>query len=151
MLSKFEDVHTIIIVGEVRGVEAVDMLQVLNTGHDGSMTTLHANSAKDVCSRLETMVLLSADIPLSAVRGQIASAVNVIVQLGRMRDKSRKVLEISEVERGNGTEISVRPLYKFVETGTGENGEVLGELRKVAELKDTQKLEVAGKSVCTGI
>ncbi len=140
-----------IIVGEVRGVEAVDMLQVLNTGHDGSMTTLHANSAKDVCSRLETMVLLSADIPLSAVRGQIASAVDVIVQLGRMRDKSRKVLEISEVERGNGTEISVRPLYKFVETGTGENGEVLGELRKVAELKDTQKLEAAGKSVCAGI
>jgi pilus assembly protein CpaF len=136
-----------IIVGEVRGVEAVDMLQMLNTGHDGSLSTIHANSAADCISRLETLVLLSAEIPLAAVRGQIASAVDIIVQLGRMRDKSRKVLEISEVIRGEGTEIAIRPLYKFVETGSGESERVVGELKKTGELENRTKLLASGKKI----
>jgi len=86
-----------IIVGEVRGAEAIDMLQAMNTGHDGSLSTGHANSTEDMISRLETMVLCGMDLPLSAVRGQIAAGIDVIIHLGRMRDKSRKVLEISEV------------------------------------------------------
>ena len=86
-----------IIVGEVRGAEAIDMLQCMNTGHDGSMSTGHANSAADMLSRLENMVLMGMDLPLSAIRNQIASGVDIIVHLGRIRDKSRKVLEITEV------------------------------------------------------
>ncbi|MGA3513534.1 ATPase, T2SS/T4P/T4SS family, partial [Lactiplantibacillus plantarum] len=87
-----------IVVGEVRGGEAVDMLQAMNTGHDGSLTTGHANSARDMLSRLETMVLMSGlELPLPAIRRQIASAVEIIVHLGRLRDGSRKVLQISEI------------------------------------------------------
>ncbi len=133
-----------VIVGEVRGVEAVDMLQAMNTGHDGSMSTIHANSAADVFSRLETMVLLSAELPLAAVRGQIASAVDIIVQLGRMRDKSKKVLEICEVERCEGTQIGLNPLYRFVETDESTGEKVVGELKKVGELKNRQKLIARG-------
>ena len=130
-----------VIVGEVRGVEAVDMLQAMNTGHDGSMSTIHANSAADVFSRLETMVLLSADLPLAAVRGQIASALDIVVQLGRMRDKSRKVLEICEVERGEEGKIKINPLFRFVESDNSTSEKVEGELKKVGELKKTRKLE----------
>ena len=85
-----------IIVGEVRGGEAVDMLQSLNTGHDGSLSTLHANSSQDMLSRIETMTLMGIDLPLEAIRRQIASGVDILVHLGRMRDKSRKLLEITE-------------------------------------------------------
>lgn len=133
-----------IIVGEVRGDEAIDMLQAMNTGHDGSLSTIHANSSKDVISRLETMILLSAEIPLPAVRGQIASAVDIIVQLGRMRDKSRKVLEICEVLNYEQGEVRISPLFSFVEEGEDENGRVLGALKASGQLRNTGKLRRAG-------
>ena len=136
-----------IVVGEVRGEEAIDMLQAMNTGHDGSLSTGHANSCADIISRLETMVLLSAEIPILAVRKQIASAIDIVIQLGRLRDKSRKVLEISEVRGCARQEIQLCPLYRFVETGEDENGRVLGRLERTGEkLKNTQKLRHAGLS-----
>lgn len=102
-----------IIVGEVRGPEALDMLQAMNTGHDGSLSTGHANSAADMITRLETMVLMAADIPLEAVRHQIASAIDVIVHLGRTRDGSRKVMEITEIKGCEGKNIELNPLYQY--------------------------------------
>lgn len=133
-----------IIVGEVRGGEAIDMLQALNTGHDGSLSTGHANSAQDMLMRLETMVLMGMDLPLAAVRRQIASGVDLIVQLGRLRDKSRRVLEIAEVTGYQQGEISIQPLYQFVETGTDQNDRVQGELKRVNSLVHTQKLLLSG-------
>lgn len=133
-----------IIVGEVRGSEAIDMLQALNTGHDGSLSTGHANSAADMLLRLETMVLMGMDLPLGAVRRQIASGVDIIVQLGRLRDKSRRVLEIVEVTGYEQGEIQTRPVYQFQESGTDENGCVLGELQFCNPLMHTQKLKAAG-------
>lgn len=106
-----------IIVGEVRGGEAFDMMQCLNTGHDGSMSTGHANSSKDMLSRLENMVLMGMEIPLTAIRQQIASGVDIIVHLGRLRDRSRKVLEITEVLGFEDDRILLKPLYQFEETG----------------------------------
>lgn len=132
-----------IIVGEVRDAAAIDMLQAMNTGHDGSLSTGHANSSRDMLSRLETMVLMGMDIPLAAVRMQIASAVDIIIHLGRMRDKSRKVIEISEVLRVKMGEIELNKLYEFVETG--EVGKRLkGSLRKINDLINTDKLVNAG-------
>lgn len=118
-----------IIVGEVRGSEALDMLQAMNTGHDGSMSTGHANSPKDMLLRLETMVLTGIDMPLAAIRAQIASALDIIVHLGRMRDKSRKVIEIDEVRDYTGDAIIVSPLYLFQESGE-KDGTVQGRLEK---------------------
>lgn len=118
-----------IIVGEVRGSEALDMLQAMNTGHDGSMSTGHANSPKDMLLRLETMVLTGIDMPLVAIRAQIASALDIIVHLGRMRDKSRKVIEIDEVRDYTGDAIIVSPLYLFQESGE-KDGTVQGRLEK---------------------
>lgn len=135
-----------IIVGEVRGNEAIDMLQALNTGHDGSLCTGHANSAADMLMRLETMVLMGMDLPLSAVRRQIASGVDIIVQLGRLRDKSRRVLEIAEVTGYEHGEVITRTVYEFMETGTDEDGRVLGELQFCNPLVHTQKLASAGLS-----
>lgn len=132
-----------IVVGEVRGGEAIDMMQCLNTGHDGSMSTGHANSSEDMLSRLETMVLMGMELPLIAIRQQIASGLDVIVHLGRLRDKSRKVLEIAEIEGMEGGEIKVRPLYEFVEEGE-EEGRVQGRLIKREELKNDGKLRAAG-------
>ncbi len=106
-----------IVVGEVRGAEAIDMLQAMNTGHDGSLSTGHANSTKDMLSRLETMVLGGANMPIDAIRSQISSAIDLIVHLGRLRDKSRRVLEITEVLECENGQISMNPLYKFVEEG----------------------------------
>ncbi|MBQ7708072.1 MAG: CpaF family protein [Lachnospiraceae bacterium] len=132
-----------IIVGEVRDAAAIDMLQAMNTGHDGSLSTGHANSSRDMLSRLETMVLMGMDIPLAAVRMQIASAVDIIIHLGRMRDKSRKVLEISEVLRVKMGEIELNKLYEFVETK--EVGKrIRGSLRKINDLINTDKLMNAG-------
>ncbi|SDS20092.1 pilus assembly protein CpaF [Paenibacillaceae bacterium GAS479] len=108
-----------IIVGEVRGAEAADMLAAMNTGHDGSMSSGHSNSAKDMLSRLETMVLGAADIPIAAIRQQISSAVDIIVHLSRMRDHSRKVLEISQLTGISGGEIGLEPLFVFGEEGGG--------------------------------
>lgn len=132
-----------IIIGEVRGAEAIDMLQALNTGHDGSLSTGHANSAKDMLARLETMVLMGMELPLAAVRGQIASGLDIIVHLGRLRDKSRRVLEITEITGYSDGEIGTSCLYRFEETGE-EEGRIIGSLRKENELLHTQKLLAAG-------
>ena len=111
-----------IIVGEVRGGEALEMLQAMNTGHDGSLSTGHANSAKDMLSRLETMVLMAAELPLAAVRSQIGSALDLMVHVGRMRDRSRKVLEITEVIGYENGEIRLSPIYQFQESGETASG-----------------------------
>lgn len=132
-----------IIVGEVRGSEAIDMLQALNTGHDGSLSTGHSNSSKDMLTRLETMVLMGMDLPLAAVRRQIASGVDIIVHLGRLRDKSRRVLEIVEILGYENEEIVTAPLYQFREMGE-EGGKVLGKFEKVNELTHIGKLHAAG-------
>ena len=133
-----------IIVGEVRGGEAFDMMQCLNTGHDGSMSTGHANSSKDMLSRLENMVLMGMEIPLTAIRQQIASGVDIIVHLGRLRDRSRKVLEITEVLGFEDDRILLKPLYQFEETGEDAAGRVAGTLRKKGELTYVEKLQSAG-------
>ncbi len=135
-----------IIVGEVRGAETLDMLQALNTGHAGSLSTGHGNSPKDMLSRLETMVLMAADLPLGAVRSQIASAIDIMVHLGRLRDKSRKVLEIVEIGGYADGEIRLNPLVKLEEEGN-ENGIVRGTLKKVGILSDVGKLRSAGYPV----
>lgn len=129
-----------IIVGEVRGKEAMDMLQAMNTGHDGSLSTGHANSARDMLSRLETMVLSGADIPLPAIRAQIAGAIDIMVHLGRLRDGSRRVLEILEVLPYEGSEITLNKLFEF-RYGTKETKD---SHIKVGELLNRQKLLAAG-------
>lgn len=133
-----------IVVGEVRGAEAVDMMQCLNTGHDGSMSTGHANSARDMLSRLENMILMGMDIPLAAIRKQIVSGIDIIVHLGRLRDRSRKVLEISEILDCEDTVIRLNPLYRFEEAGESTEGRVLGTLVRKGELLRDQKLRAAG-------
>ncbi len=132
-----------IVVGEVRGEEAIDMLQAFNVGQDGSLSTIHANSAKDAISRLETMVMLSASIPMEALRRQIASGVDIIVHLGRLRDKSRHVIEIAEVIPAAHSQVEVNTLYRFRQTGQTE-GRITGELVKEGDLTDTEKLVRAG-------
>ena len=132
-----------IIVGEVRDAAAIDMLQAMNTGHDGSLSTGHANSSEDMLSRLETMVLMGMDIPLEAVRMQIASAIDIIIHLGRMRDKSRRVLEISEVLRVKMGEIEIKKLYEFIEIGEVK-GRIKGSLKRINDLINTDKLINAG-------
>ena len=135
-----------IIVGEVRGAEALDMLQCLNTGHDGSMSTGHANSAKDMLSRLENMVLMGMDLPLAAIRQQIASGIDLIVHLGRLRDKTRKVLEIAEVTGYENGEIQLSTLFSFEEQGQEADGRVMGKLVRKGELLHEDKLKTAGLS-----
>lgn len=136
-----------IIVGEVRDASSIDMLQALNTGHNG-MSTGHANSPTDMLSRLETMVLLGAEIPLLAVRKQIASAIDLVIHLGRLRDKTRKVLEIVEVLECIDGEIEVNPLFVYTEEGETTAGTVLGELKKTENsLLHVQKLLHAGISL----
>jgi len=135
-----------IIVGEVRGREALDMISAMNTGHDGSLSTGHGNSPKDMLSRLETMVLMGADIPLLAVRSQVAAAIDILIHLGRLRDKSRRVLSIVEVAGYEDGEIRLNPIYRFEEgeTGRGDAKKVWGSLKKVGDLKNTEKLKAAG-------
>lgn len=137
---------TRIIVGEVRGAEAVDMLQCMNTGHDGSMSTGHANSGKDMLARLENMVLMGMELPLTAVRQQIASGIDVIVHLGRLRDRSRRVLEITEVVGCENGEIKLNPLFVFEEAGEDSAGGIIGRLGKKGELLRENKLRAAGLS-----
>ncbi len=132
-----------IIVGECRGGEALEMLQAFNTGHDGSCSTGHSNSCKDMLSRLETMVLMGAEIPLPAIRQQIASGIDIIVQLGRLRDKSRKLLEICEVDGISNGEIALNSLYKFRELEE-KNGRIVGKWEKTGSLKHTEKLIANG-------
>ena len=134
-----------IILGELRDAAACELLSVMNTGHDGSLSTGHANSTQDMLNRLETLVLMGMDIPLLAVRNQIASAIDIVVQLGRLRDKSRKVLEVAEVTGVKNGEIILHPIYKFVETGTDEHGKINGELKFSGNgLFNTSKLAHAG-------
>lgn len=135
-----------IIVGEVRGAEAFDMMQCMNTGHDGSMSTGHANSAVDMLSRLENMVLMGMDLPLEAIRRQIASGLDVIVHLGRLRDKSRRVLEITEVTGYEERQIRLNALYRFEEYGEDAEGRILGRLQRKGMLLCEQKLKAAGLS-----
>ncbi|THF74821.1 CpaF family protein [Cohnella fermenti] len=132
-----------IIVGEVRGEEALDMLQAMNTGHEGSLSSGHANSARDMLSRLETMVLSGAELPLGVVRKQIASAVDVIVHLSRLRDRSRRVAEICEVRGIRDGEVELATLFEFEEEGE-RDGFVLGGLRKREAHLHTEKLRLAG-------
>ncbi len=135
-----------IIVGEVRDAAAIDMLQALNTGHDGSLSTGHANSPADMLSRLESLVLLGADIPLLAVRKQIASAIDIIVHLGRLRDCSRRLLEITEVLDCKDGEIILNPLYAFMEQSE-EGGKINGIFTRVNHLQRTEKLSRAGINI----
>lgn len=132
-----------IVVGECRGAEALEMLQAFNTGHDGSLSTGHSNSCKDMLSRLETMVLMGAEIPISAIRQQIASGIDIIVQLGRLRDKSRKLIEITEVLDLEQDEIKLNPLYRFKELEE-VNGRIIGQWEKVGDLKRKDKLAASG-------
>lgn len=134
---------TRIIVGEVRSAEAIDMLQAMNTGHDGSLSTGHANSPKDMLSRLETMVLMGMELPLPAIQRQIASALDLIVHLGRLRDKSRKVLEVTEVLGYLEGEICLQTLYRFEEEGM-KNGRIEGSWKKYHELSRRDKLLASG-------
>lgn len=131
-----------IIVGEVRGSEAIDMLQSLNTGHCGASSG-HSNSPEDMLSRLETMVLTGMDIPLPAIRRQIASAIDIIVHLGRLRDKSRKLIKIVEVLGYENGEIQLQTLFEFQECGEA-NGRIEGEWVKLHELQKKEKLLAAG-------
>ena len=132
-----------IIVGEVRGSESIDMLQAMNVGQDGSMSTIHANSAQDALSRLETMMMLHTEIPMGALRRQMASGIDVIIQLGRLRDKSRRLLEIREITGYEDGEIQSQILYGFEETGEAR-GRVSGEFRRREPLKHREKLKRAG-------
>ena len=119
-----------IVVGECRGGETLDMLQAMNTGHDGSLTTLHANSPRDAISRMETMVLMAGmDLPLKVVRQQISSAVDLIVQQTRLKDGSRKVTAITEVAGMEGDTVVLTDVFKFEQTGVGEGGKIIGELK----------------------
>ena len=135
-----------IIVGEVRGGEALDMLQAMGTGHDGSLSTGHANGAEEMMLRLETMVLMAVDMPIDAVRNQIAAGIDIVVHLGRMRDGNRKVIKIAEIKgrdaKGN---IRLNTLYEYVTEEVDEDGRVIGELKRTKnEFIHKDKLLAAG-------
>jgi pilus assembly protein CpaF len=133
-------------VGEVRGGEALDMLQAMNTGHDGSLTTLHANTPRDAISRLETMSLMAGiDLPIHVVREQIASAVDLIVQQSRLRDGSRKVTQITELAGMEGDTVVLTDIFKFEQSGISKDGQVEGELQPTGiRPLFTPRLEAAG-------
>ncbi len=137
-----------IIVGEVRGEEALDMLQAMNTGHDGSMSTGHANSTSDMLSRLETMVLMAAPLPLEAIRKQIASAIDIMIFLSRLRDHSRRTMEITEVIGYKDGEILLNPLFVFEEEGEDENRKIKGSLKRTGNpLMNTGKARLRGVDI----
>ena len=138
-----------IIVGECRGAEALDMLQAMNTGHDGSLSTGHANSCRDMLTRLETMVLMGVELPLQALRSQIASGIDILIHLGRLRDKTRKVLTIAEITGMQGGEIQWQELYRFEET-PGSPDRVQGQLMRVGKLREREKCRRAGLEVAEG-
>lgn len=137
-----------IIVGEVRGAEAFDMLQAMNTGHDGSMTTIHANTARDALSRLEQMVaMMGGELPLSAVRQQVAAGINVVLQLARLSDGSRRVMSVSEITGMEGDVISMQDIYRFRQTGRTADGAVVGCFAATGiRPKFAERLEAAGMS-----
>ena len=132
-----------LLVGEVRGAEALDMLQAINTGHNGSMSTGHANSTTDMLSRLETMVLMGMDLPIGAIRGQIAHGLDLMIHLERMRDHSRKLTEVTEVTGLSEGRICLNPLFRFREEEE-QNGKIIGRWDRVGTLASTKKLEAAG-------
>ena len=119
------------------------MIQAMNTGHDGSMSTGHANSARDMLSRLETMILMGMDLPVPAIRGQLAAGIDLIVHLGRLRDRSRKLLEVAEVLGIEDGQIRLSTLYRFAETGE-ENGKIVGIWEKEGEILHRFKFDMAG-------
>ena len=133
-----------IIVGEVRGAEICELLTAYNSGHAGSMSTGHGNTARDMLLRMETMLLMGMDIPLSAIRRQIASGIDILVHLGRLRDKTRKVLEIAEITGFSEGEILTETLYEFEEDENSTKEKVSGRLVKKGELRHAEKLESAG-------
>ena len=133
-----------IIVGEVRGKETLDMVQAMSTGHDGSLSTGHGNSPKDMMTRLETMILMGIDMPVAAIRHQLTSAIDIIIHLGRLRDKTRRVLQIAEVVGVSRGEVKFNKLFEFAENAES-NGRVLGELKATGnKLVNTQKMYFAG-------
>lgn len=132
-----------IVIGEVRGAEALDMLQAMNTGHDGSLSTGHANTISDMISRLETMVLSGAELPITVVRQQISSAIDIFVHLSRLRDRSRRVTEISEVMGLRHGEVLLNPLFRFQEQEERE-GRIIGGLIRVGNLTKVDKIHMAG-------
>jgi pilus assembly protein CpaF len=134
-----------IVVGECRGGEALDMLQAMNTGHEGSMTTIHANSTRDSLARLETMVLMAGmDLPHRAIREQVAAAIDMIVHLERLRDGSRRVVNITEVQGMEGDVVTTADIFKFDQSGY-ENGVVIGRLRPTGlRPKFIDRIEQAG-------
>ena len=145
MPFEFEDVRTIIIVGEVRGGEAMDMIcSAMNCGHDGSMSTVHANSATDTISRLETMILMAVELPVHAIRRQISSGVDIIIHLGRLRDKTRRVLQITELLNNSDKDIEINTLYEFREDEKTSKDNVSGKLKRIGRLKNVEKLYNAG-------
>lgn len=132
-----------IVVGEIRDAAAIDMLTAMNTGHDGSLSTGHANSPADMLNRLETLVLMGMEIPLEAIRQQISSAIDIIVHLGRLRDRSRKVLAVSEVGCVKHGNVELHPLFRFEESGEAD-GRVVGDLKRVGQLIRDDKCKKAG-------
>jgi pilus assembly protein CpaF len=142
-----------IVVGEVRGDEALDMLQAMNTGHDGSLTTIHANTPRDALTRLETMVAMAnLNIPESAIRRQVASALDLIIQVSRMSDGTRKLINVSEVVGMEGDVVTMQDIFEFRKTGIGEKGEVLGEfLPSGIRPRLSERLLAAGIRLPAGI
>jgi pilus assembly protein CpaF len=138
-----------IIVGEVRGGEALDMLQAMNTGHDGSLTTLHANSPRDGIARLETMVMMAGlELPVFAIRRQIASSINLIVHMARLKDGSRRVTNITEIVGMEGEIVTTQDIFRFEQSGTSKTGQIQGDLRPTGIRPHfTQKLEISGKKL----
>ena len=135
-----------IIVGEVRGGEAFDMLQAMNTGHEGSLTTLHANSGVDALNRLETMVLMGGiEIPVSAIRDYIENAIDIVVEVARLSDGRRKIVEISEIDGFNGNDINITPIFKFVEKGLTKDLQVDGEFKLLSK-----KIKTVNKIISKG-
>ena len=133
-----------IIVGEVRGKETLDMVQAMSTGHDGSLSTGHGNSPKDMMTRLETMILMGIDMPVAAIRQQLTSSIDIIIHLGRLRDKTRRVLQIAEIVGVSRGEVKFNKLFEFAENAES-NGQVLGELKATGnKLVNTQKMYFAG-------
>jgi len=134
-----------IIVGEARGAEALDMLQAMNTGHDGSMSTIHSNSPRDTLRRIETMVLMAGlDLPLRAIREQVASAIELVVHLERLRDGTRRVVQVTEVQGMEGESVVMQDLFVFDQTGV-QNGRVLGKLKSTGlRPKFSEKFEISG-------
>lgn len=132
-----------LIIGEVRGAECLDMLQAMNTGHDGSLSTGHANNCEDMISRMETMVLMGMELPLLAIRAQIAAGVDIMVHLGRLRDRTRRLLSIVEVDKLQEGVICLNPLYEFVEMGE-QNGKITGSWLRKGQLIHRGKLYAAG-------